>query len=457
MAVLTLVDSQYTSVFQNAKCYYVDGEITMKEVSFINSSYENTILILKNTKEQNPGVISYFNPTKVLISVLGGLDYLSNPKYNNKNYIERTAYNPKELSNIIREFQKIEKKLDSNWTDLEKSMYIYNLLSRTIKYKREFDSGYANGLNVFWSLNCILYRNSSSAGFSMIFKELMDRNNISCDYQFMDDEYSWNILSINGKNYGIDLTRDAVKNTLFNHFGREDSNQFYSDNHRTIKDFETVKYNLSVLTYDELSNAYAKISDVEHEVFMDVFKEVKTIDGGHYLIAELGSIEHVNYYLQGKVSHINYFYAHDNVDLYTELTRDAIDSLRSNNYVLGRNNSLKEGMPRFNKYTRKDGSSFIIFPMSAKIERGIKKYHLIEIDSVNGKEMLKRINISSENNLERMDDVSSKRLIADYLLSEYRLKDRLENYGGYIGYIASTTKDYFNSEGGLSINNNLEK
>ena len=57
--------------------------------------------------------------------------------------------------------------------------------------------------------------------------------------------------------------------------------------------------------------------------------------------------------------------------------------------------------------------------------------------------MLKRTNISSENNLEEIVDPTSKDIIANQLLNQKRLGQRVEDFGGYIGYISPGSHYYF--------------
>lgn len=442
MAIFSKIETNETQIFRYAKCYFVDGELTMEDIAKINSSNEKTVLILPNTKSQNPSVIGYLNPTKVMFSVLGGIDYLKSPKYSDVKYIERTLFNPKQLSSIIREFQSIEKGIHSNWSELEKSVYIYDALKRTINYRREQFSGYGNGLDICWSLNGILYKNSSSFGFSMILKEMMDRNDIFCYLQTKTDENAWNVAIINGQYYGIDITKESVNKTLFNEFGSQDSNGFYGDPYREIVDQETTRFPLNTFKEGELVSIFNRMKNVPKETHMDVFKAVITKDNRRYLITHLGSIENVSYYIQGTPPKINYFYAPDGMNIANELTKDKVESLKENGYALGRV-EIKKGMPRFNKFKRKDGTSFVILPEKLKVVNGVKKYHLIEAEFVGGRPMLKRTNISSENNLEEIVDPTSKDIIANQLLNQKRLGQRVEDFGGYIGYISPGSHYYF--------------
>ncbi len=441
MSNLREVNTKETEIFRGAKCFFSTGVLTMDDVSFINSSQDKTVVIMQNTKGQNPSVIGYLNPKMVLISVLGGLDYFKNTKYNVQKYIERTLFNPKELSSIIREFQRIENGINPNWGELEKAMYIYGILSKRIHYRRELDSGYGNGLDICWSLNGILYKNSNSAGYSMIFKELLDRNEIYAEYQSKAGDYAWNIMMINGKFYGVDLTRDAVNKTNYLHFGTLEANDFYSDSHRTVIDQETIIYPLSVFYKEEIFKAYDKINNKRTEIHMDVLKSYNTRDNQQYLIAHLGDIDNLSYYIDA-TNGIRSFYSPIG-KLEELLTAENINNLPNSNLILG-GGTIKESMPKFNNFVRSDGSSFVIFPQSANIEKGIKRYHLIERVMVGGRPMLRRMDVSSENDLEEVKDLETKTLIGDFLFGFGRLYSRVKYFGGYLGHISKETSKYFN-------------
>lgn len=442
MANFTKIASEETLLFKNADCYQITGAITMEDVAKINSSFEKSILMLPNTRGQNPNIIGYLNPEKVIFSVLGGYDYSKYQKYNDSKFIERTLYKPKQLAVLIREFERIERKMDPLWGEMEKTMYIYYYLGKSINYRRESDSGYGNGIDLCWSLNGLLYRNSTSAGYSLILKEMLDRNGVDCEMQSSLSDYSWNIARIDGKLYGIDLAKDSVNKRLFSNFGMENSDLFYGNSYRQIVDSETSKYPLHTFNEERIKQGFERIKPYKKETYMDVLKPIETVDGHRYLIANLGSIEGVSYYIQASPPSINYFYAQDSTNISRGLTRENLERLRESGNILGTAN-LKEGMPRFNKFKNKDGVSFIIFPESAKVKHGVKSYHIIDSTELNERPMLRRISISSENNLEMLVDPAAKKVVANVLLDPSRLDDRLINFGGYVGYVAPESISYF--------------
>ena len=44
-------------------------------------------------------------------------------------------HSPRELARIIRYFEKIERNIKPSWTPLEKSMYVYKMLTIDLHYK----------------------------------------------------------------------------------------------------------------------------------------------------------------------------------------------------------------------------------------------------------------------------------------------------------------------------------
>ena len=103
----------------NKSWYIVEGEITEEDVKKINNLSKNVVLVLKNTKGQNADAIQKITTTNVEFSVMGGLNYLNKNKFRSSNYIARTIIKPKDLSAVIKYFEKIESKIRYNWTDAQ--------------------------------------------------------------------------------------------------------------------------------------------------------------------------------------------------------------------------------------------------------------------------------------------------------------------------------------------------
>ncbi|HPD74116.1 MAG TPA: hypothetical protein PLX95_02410 [bacterium] len=197
--------------------YRVSGALTADDIERINTIKENSVFILDNTAGLSSDLISKIESVPVFFSIKGGLDYENIQKFNTDEYKERTKMSPKGLETVIRYFERIEGEIEPEWTDLQKCMYVYNALATDIMYcydELDVDKKYDRlvpGDTIVRSLNGIMYGELVCAGFALTFKEMMDRVGIECSYQNVPKTHDFNIVSINGKNYGVDLTWDNCK------------------------------------------------------------------------------------------------------------------------------------------------------------------------------------------------------------------------------------------------------
>jgi len=194
--------------------YKVNGALTDGDIEKINAIKESTTLILDNTAGLSSELINKIETNTVFFSIKGGLDYENIEKYNTDEYKERTKMSPKGLETVIRYFERIESEIDPKWTDLQKCMYAYNALATDINYcynEEGVDKDYrplVSGDTIVRSLNGVMYGELVCAGFALTFKEMMDRIGIKCSYQNVPHTHDFNVVSIDGKNYGVDVTWD---------------------------------------------------------------------------------------------------------------------------------------------------------------------------------------------------------------------------------------------------------
>ena len=76
------------------------NRLTIRDVEFINSLPDETIVVFKNTVGIDKEAIKMIKPT-IKIRIIGGLDEKEKPKYDSKKYFERTIYSPIEVYKII--------------------------------------------------------------------------------------------------------------------------------------------------------------------------------------------------------------------------------------------------------------------------------------------------------------------------------------------------------------------
>jgi len=148
---------------------------------FINDDIINSInyrlklglpirLVLKNTAILDSDILNKFPDTDLLqFRIIGGLN---KEKYNSHKYKNRTTYSLRDIKHIIYLFEKIEKTVDPIWSELKKAQYIYNILVNYMYTDFEHEK---HDYDIIQSLRALINGSGVCAGFSLIYKELMDR------------------------------------------------------------------------------------------------------------------------------------------------------------------------------------------------------------------------------------------------------------------------------------------
>ena len=204
-----------------------------------NSSNDNILIEIPNTKGINSDFIRKLDK-KVSIRVAGGytdevVNNMRNVVWNGTSfsaydtYYNSVIYTKNELVSIIEELEKIESRLDSKWTDFEKFASIYTYLKSDIFYDPDYETKNKKGIigdKDMRSLRGLISKNAVCAGYAIILKEILDRQGIKCDYAD-GNGHAWNIVNLDGKNYGIDLTWD---NTQYREYGNMNSSKYFGQN-----------------------------------------------------------------------------------------------------------------------------------------------------------------------------------------------------------------------------------
>lgn len=145
------------------------------------------------------------------VVVQGGLK--GKEKYNAERYRVRTTYTGWQIKQIISQMKLIEDSIPKEWDQYQRAKYIYEVLGRKIEYnhnKEDYKSQQCSNLTV------LLSRKGICAGYSLLYKEMMDRQGIECDYikgigytNQVRGAHAWNVLTINGQSFPVDLTWDS--------------------------------------------------------------------------------------------------------------------------------------------------------------------------------------------------------------------------------------------------------
>lgn len=261
--------------------YKIVGTLTEEDISKINSFKNRTTLILDNTIGLSSELISKIKSDRIVFSIKGGLDFDTKEKYKAPKYIDRTFVSPNGLTKIIKYFEYNESQLDPNWNEYEKAMFLYNALVVDMDYAENYEKIQSPGTTER-SLNGILYGKLVCAGFALVYKEMLDRIGIKNYYQNQKDVHAFNVIEIDYKKYGVDVTWD--NNDKTNHNGKCSFEKFGLDpefynrhGHQLYKeeidldaenewtttinyDKDEVIYDLSVLSIEQLNEYYRHIA-----------------------------------------------------------------------------------------------------------------------------------------------------------------------------------------------------
>ena len=199
----------------------VDRIITQDDVKKLNEQ-TSSIVILKNTKGQNALIISQINPN-IKIIIIGAYDYNKVERFKQDKYVSRTLYNSTTLAKIIKYYDNLESMLDKNWSDLEKSAYVFFKLLKDINY--DYDKSCQLEER---NLTSVISGYARCAGFACCFKEAMDRLGIQNEFINIPSLHSYNAINIDGNFRVVDITwaktcLDTTPNTkeYYKYFGME--------------------------------------------------------------------------------------------------------------------------------------------------------------------------------------------------------------------------------------------
>lgn len=355
---------------------------------------EGLIIVFENTKGLRISDLEKLDDS-IVISITGGLTP-EKRKYNNNYYQKRTYYSKKELIEIIKKFETIERKINPLWATEEKIMFVYQKLCEYLTY----DVSELNGKDASRNLLGLITGKSVCAGCAMIFKEAMDRLGIKCHYQNMQSNHAWNIVEIKGKSHGIELTWDVYNkknNTCsFQNFCRENYQEFYSDENHNLK--------------NEPEEQEYPIVSIPNNKLQDMFDTVN----------------------EDRVIYIE-----------TEIKNGRERCVINNQDII-----INNGVPISAKnilmtYVRNDGSSFMVIP-TKKETNGVEEYIYLEYSKT--LKQVRMTKIFSESQLVT-NDYELRENIANNLLTKDRVASKIKYFNGYVGYVVKGSNiRYYNQQ-----------
>lgn len=374
----------------------VDKILDFEDVRNINkeASNGNIIVVLKNTRNIKKELLTSVSKN-VTFSITGGLDP-SKKKFNNNHYQKRTRYSKEELFSIISEYEKIERKINPTWSKLEKVMFVYKSLFESMVYE---ENTY-NNRDASRNLLGMITKKSVCSGFAMLFKEAMDRIGVECIYQNAQGHHSWNIVKIDGVYHPVELTWEIYNkvdnNCPFHYFCRQNSEKFYSHVHHNISyESEERKYPMEAISDEKLSNALGRIKNPMFTQIKNASKTQDTISVYGYTIK---------------------------ISLGYPVVINSLGLRQSNN-----------------TFFRDDDTSFTLVK-SQNASNGLIEYAYIEYNPE--KDILTVAKIFSEMDL-LSPGLLIRKNIANNLLTKERVRKKVNEFNGYVGYVTKGSMDRF--------------
>ena len=433
--------------------------ITDEEIELINKNHENIILEAEDTKDLNSVALSKIS-NKVKIHIKGPL---KGEKYNNIKYYNRNTYKIRELKEIIRTMESIEKNINPEWNEMQKAMYVYNTLASKMVYNFDYLSAHDEKDQ---SLHSLIKQSGVCAGFASVYYEMMQRQGIKCDYvrgRSGEERHAWNVLTIDDKTFGVDLTWESGKKQIygekdFHHFGNSEAFEY---NH--VPDKDEPKYNLELLDKSFIQENMDVVTGKARN-----YDRILRKDNSAFAISKL-SEENVN-------NNTIYKYAQTELDyegngkktniLYSETDFDTLDQKgkdyfynslleknRINKYLTSTNGYLgsirKNAMGNYEKvishgiareirdnaksYDRDNNTNVVISKTNNSIKiKNINSYEATEYVNTDNGLILKSSTIYTKDNLLEKKYTKEKDFVTNELLSREHLDKSIEN-GGYIG------------------------
>ncbi|MBP3502606.1 MAG: hypothetical protein J6K42_03910 [Clostridia bacterium] len=481
---------------------------------YINVNAKKPYIEIRNTRKLSSEMLKVLD-SNIKIRVIGPFNWADESKRNggikfseleeSQHYMPITAvlYTRDELVEIISKMESIEKGMEGKeFSQLEKALYIFEKLRRDIQYEWEISRDYQTDKSSIElrSLRGLLSKRAVCAGFSLIYKELLDRQGIDCKYvsgmscRYNEDGtlksqcgHAWNVITINGKNYPLDLTMaigDYRKGILDNNMSICNTQEKLENFEKTHKPKEKDPYSDLKLDYfDERETSSIETYFRREEVFpnstfimkrsnVDASKlcqvDSRKSDDGKYLYKYIytnsrGQMEIIYSGISMKDCKNAFRYQSlldpkiiEEVNEQSEAINDVFsaanieESIRNGTSYIGdiiekkengrsvwkayKSQDIQKKCKAVSKmYTRNDGSSFLIQAVGAKKvnEKIVYRYYIYE--EIDGE--IKKNTIFTENDIIR--DGTNEEAIANIFLIKRDI-ERSKQRGGYIGgYVKS--------------------
>lgn len=441
-------------------------------------------------------------PTNTAIRISGPYDNTKLDSYEGKStegmpartcYFLAVVYPRNEMIKIMEALEKIEAGINENWSTLQKVIYIYDKLNTEIIYDPRYRKRKISDTS---SLRGLLSKKTVCAGYSLIFKELLERQNIKCEY-ISGKNHAWNIVTIGTHSYHADLTWDngefrAGKYSSFKYLGPDVSKDKelqklyeYGNIQARLEDLSSLDQNLINIIASQMN----RTRDYRKTIYSGIRS-----DGSEYIVIQTGDKKvgpdtYYRYYYFDRHSREKplILYSETNLtrlvenkkfslavpDGYEEIIDNVLfsyenisDSLSNGSCYLGKITSSESATASYlttnptieksrvkmsslkypiRRFTRSDGSTIIIQRMNED-KIGVADSSIIQYDTfellADTEMYLKGNALFTEQDLFKIPTV-----LLDNILSREHIDKSAKERGGYLGH--------FDEYGNITYNSNL--
>ena len=463
------------------------------------------LVIIPNTKGITSDMLKNLN-NHVYIRVEGAYDLTRIGALNQANFFNHknrvtsainlffssVIYTKDEAIKILEEIENIESKIKNKWSNFQKLVYLYTTLKTKITYDPEYEDSPNSEVR---SLRGLITKKAVCAGYSLIFKEFCDRQNIKC-YYVGGNGHAWNIVVIEGKHYAVDLT---LENTKFRH-GTHDSYIYlgqspaeFNKTHKPYKNdpFRSLHSRICKLSRDALK--FISSTVIKEEEFEKISFRCQRQNNTEFVLIQIGTktinneVYYTYYYdnmVDGKLNNFpliltskeniseyvdNKNFKKENIitsgDIINKVfsVENIADSLNKGSSYVGELVSY-QGTKGYINQLRKEEKDLKIFNESPKVypkndgtvlvvekdgtdpikigDTQAYKYNVYDVQYKENKPLLRKRIIYSDNDI----IYSTKKEIQEKLLNEDNISYSIENNCGYIGYINETGNIDYNEE-----------
>ena len=185
------------------KCNVNDLDQIITQITQSNTS-ERILVELHNTIGLTHSIIDRL-PSNIEVRIDGGLteEYAKSVRNKHMDYLrEKATYSKEELDAIITKIESIEK-----------ALYLYEYMKADIVYREPQDAGDIASTyqrtRTWDTLTGLTNQLSTCNGYAHIYTELCTRQGIDCS-QVASNKHAWNIITIDGKNFLVDIIWDSM-------------------------------------------------------------------------------------------------------------------------------------------------------------------------------------------------------------------------------------------------------